>query len=121
MGGLKPTVKLRDYQLEGIQWLGFLVKYNLNAALCDDMGLGKTIQTLVVIANEVVKRKIKSFNLVVAPGTVVDHWEAESRKYIDGNVLKPLIINGNTTQAQLESSNLWLITYTSLLKHPNLL
>jgi TATA-binding protein-associated factor len=43
VAGIKPTVKLRDYQMEGIQWLGFLMKYNLNAALCDDMGLGKTL------------------------------------------------------------------------------
>lgn len=37
--------------------MGFLVKYNLNAALCDDMGLGKTIQTLTVVANEHFKKK----------------------------------------------------------------
>ena len=48
---------LRDYQWDGIRWLGFLVKYNLHGALCDDMGLGKTIQTLAVIANEVYKKK----------------------------------------------------------------
>ena len=68
------------------------MKYNLNAALCDDMGLGKTIQTLTVMANEVYKRKTKSINLVIAPGTVVDHWEAECTKYIDKNVLKPLVV-----------------------------
>ena len=35
--------ELRSYQTDGIKWLGFLAKYNLNGALCDDMGLGKTI------------------------------------------------------------------------------
>jgi TATA-binding protein-associated factor len=29
--------------MDGVRWLGFLMKYNLNAALCDDMGLGKTL------------------------------------------------------------------------------
>lgn len=37
--------------MEGISWLGFLTKYNLNGALCDDMGLGKTLQVLTVIEN----------------------------------------------------------------------
>ena len=45
------NLELRHYQEEGIKWLGFLNKYNLNGALCDDMGLGKTIQTLTVIQN----------------------------------------------------------------------
>lgn len=33
------NVELRPYQLEGIKWLSFLVKYNMHGALCDDMGL----------------------------------------------------------------------------------
>jgi TATA-binding protein-associated factor len=45
------SMELRSYQLEGVKWLGFLVKYMLNGALCDDMGLGKTLQTLTVIEN----------------------------------------------------------------------
>jgi TATA-binding protein-associated factor len=48
---VKSKMELRSYQLEGVKWLGFLVKYMLNGALCDDMGLGKTLQTLTVIEN----------------------------------------------------------------------
>lgn len=33
----KPKADLRKYQEDGIKWLEFLVKYNLNGALCDDM------------------------------------------------------------------------------------
>jgi TATA-binding protein-associated factor len=40
-------VTLRNYQIEGVKWVSFLFKYNLNGALCDDMGLGKTIQSLI--------------------------------------------------------------------------
>lgn len=46
---LKPEIDLRNYQQEGIQWLGFLTKFNLNGALCDDMGLGKTLQIFVLV------------------------------------------------------------------------
>lgn len=35
---------LRDYQREGIDWLGFLWRFGLHGVLSDDMGLGKTLQ-----------------------------------------------------------------------------
>ena len=35
--------KLRDYQLEGLNWLFKLYQANLNGILADEMGLGKTI------------------------------------------------------------------------------
>lgn len=47
----KKDIELRNYQKEGIQWLGFLTKFNLNGALCDDMGLGKTLQVFVLMEN----------------------------------------------------------------------
>lgn len=49
---LNEDIHLRHYQLQGITWLGFLCKYNLNGALCDDMGLGKTLQVLTLVENE---------------------------------------------------------------------
>lgn len=52
---LKKDIQLRSYQQEGIQWLGFLTKFNLNGALCDDMGLGKTLQIFVLMENEYLK------------------------------------------------------------------
>ena len=45
----KEEIQLREYQKEGITWLGFLTRYNLSGALCDDMGLGKTLQILTVV------------------------------------------------------------------------
>lgn len=48
---LKKDIELRHYQEEGIKWLGFLTKFNLNGALCDDMGLGKTLQVFILIEN----------------------------------------------------------------------
>ncbi|CAK70522.1 unnamed protein product (macronuclear) [Paramecium tetraurelia] len=110
-GGIKDRSILRDYQWDGIRWLGFLIKYNLHAALCDDMGLGKTIQTLVVLANEVFKRKNENLvSLVVAPSTVVDHWYAETKKYISNAVLKPHIYDG------VFSGNFIMVSYNQLLK-----
>ena len=49
------TLVLRDYQLEGIKWLNFLWKYELNGILCDDMGLGKTLQSLITVSLQIVE------------------------------------------------------------------
>jgi TATA-binding protein-associated factor len=51
----QSTLILRDYQLEGIKWLNFLWKYELNGILCDDMGLGKTLQSLITISLQVLE------------------------------------------------------------------
>ncbi|MEZ6049752.1 MAG: DEAD/DEAH box helicase [Planctomycetaceae bacterium] len=41
--------ELRDYQLEGYQWLSRLAYLGAGACLADDMGLGKAIQSLALI------------------------------------------------------------------------
>jgi len=40
---------LREYQLQGFNWMYNLYKNNFGGCLADDMGLGKTIQTLVLV------------------------------------------------------------------------
>lgn len=46
------SITLRDYQREGIRWISFLGRFNLNGILADDMGLGKTVQMLSYVMNE---------------------------------------------------------------------
>ncbi len=40
---------LREYQREGLGWLGFLQEFGFGGCLADDMGLGKTIQVLALL------------------------------------------------------------------------
>jgi SNF2 family DNA or RNA helicase len=42
---------LRDYQLDGFQWLAFLWQNGIGGVLADDMGLGKTVEALALIAH----------------------------------------------------------------------
>ena len=42
---------LRDYQLEGTQWLISLYENGLHGILADEMGLGKTIQVVALMAH----------------------------------------------------------------------
>lgn len=63
---------LRDYQTEGVAWLGFMRTAGMGALLADDMGLGKTLQTLCAIRGR---------TLVVAPTSVLHNWVAEIKKF----------------------------------------
>jgi SNF2 family DNA or RNA helicase len=51
---LKPDVRLKEHQLDGLAWLQHLFSYSpgecRGAVLADDMGLGKTLQILTLIA-----------------------------------------------------------------------
>ncbi len=46
---ISSRFKLKQYQLEGLNWLITLHKEGVNGILADQMGLGKTIQTLAFI------------------------------------------------------------------------
>eukprot|EP00166_Cyanidium_caldarium_P000981 ctg_145.g49 len=41
---------LRDYQLDGVNWMAALHEKRLNGILADEMGLGKTVQTIALFA-----------------------------------------------------------------------
>lgn len=69
--------QLRDYQLEGFQWLARLAKWGVGACLADDMGLGKTVQTLALL----VDRAPNGPALVVAPISVAMNWQSEVARF----------------------------------------
>ena len=39
---------MRDYQIEGLNWLISLYDRGINGILADEMGLGKTLQTISI-------------------------------------------------------------------------
>jgi chromodomain-helicase-DNA-binding protein 9 len=45
---LKNGVVLREYQIEGVNWLIFSWYQRRNCILADEMGLGKTLQVLLI-------------------------------------------------------------------------
>ncbi len=69
--------ELRDYQLEGYQWLARLAHWGVGACLADDMGLGKTVQALALLLD----RAPNGPALVVAPISVAMNWQAEVARF----------------------------------------
>ncbi len=90
----KKLKLLRPYQIKGVQWLSFLKKYNFGGILADDMGLGKTIQTLIFLS----LNKNKKPSIVIAPKTLLENWNYETRKFTPE--LKTIIIDGNLSERE---------------------
>ncbi|GMM36473.1 hypothetical protein DASC09_037980 [Saccharomycopsis crataegensis] len=72
---------MRDYQLEGLEWLVTLYKNGLNGILADEMGLGKTIQSLSLLAY-LYENGNKGPFLIACPLSTVGNWIKEIEKFI---------------------------------------
>jgi len=78
--------RLRDYQREGLGWLGFLQQFGFGGCLADDMGLGKTVQVLALLESRRALRAGNGINwpgpsLVVVPRSLVFHWKKEALQF----------------------------------------
>ncbi|EIE23598.1 hypothetical protein COCSUDRAFT_47361 [Coccomyxa subellipsoidea C-169] len=74
--------QLRDYQLEGLNWLIYSWMQNNNCILADEMGLGKTIQCVSFIGYLSLWQQIAGPYLVVVPLSTVPNWIREFRKWL---------------------------------------
>jgi superfamily II DNA or RNA helicase len=70
-------IELRPYQRAGIHWLRWLHQNHLHGVLADDMGLGKTIQAISALRLAYEESSSRQHSLVVAPKSVLMHWERE--------------------------------------------
>ena len=78
--------ELRDYQLEGFQWLSRLSHWQAGACLADDMGLGKTVQAIAVMLEQAPQGPC----LVIAPTSVCHNWERELSRFAPSLALQRL-------------------------------
>src|SRR5438445_2146383 len=76
--------RLRDYQSEGLGWMGFLRRFSFGGCLADDMGVGKTAQVLALIET---RRELRATgepvgpSLVVVPRSLVFNWKQEAERF----------------------------------------
>jgi SWI/SNF-related matrix-associated actin-dependent regulator 1 of chromatin subfamily A len=96
---LEEGVKLKNYQLLGVNWLKLLYEKNISCILADEMGksrvshssieltdvnvalgLGKTIQVIAFLAHLKETEK-PGPHLVVVPSSTLDNWIREFEKF----------------------------------------
>ena len=75
---IPPHLKLRDYQLDGVNWLASSWCRQLSVILADEMGLGKTIQTLTYLSYLHNNYKVYGPFLLVVPLSTLMAWQRES-------------------------------------------
>uniref|UniRef100_A0A8C5HFC4 Chromodomain-helicase-DNA-binding protein 6-like n=1 Tax=Gouania willdenowi TaxID=441366 RepID=A0A8C5HFC4_GOUWI len=78
--------QLREYQLEGMNWLLFNWYNRKNCILADEMGLGKTIQSITFLY-EIFSMGIRGPFLIIAPLSTITNWEREFRTWTNMNVI----------------------------------
>ena len=84
--------ELRDYQMDGLNWLRSCWFNKMNNILADEMGLGKTAQIVRMLSDLSVNEGIDGPFLVVAPLSTLNHWRNEFEKWSE---LNTVIYHGN--------------------------
>ncbi|SPO25876.1 probable ISW2 - ATPase component of a two subunit chromatin remodeling complex [Ustilago trichophora] len=75
---------MRDYQIQGLNWMISLYHNGINGILADEMGLGKTLQTISFLGYLRDFRDTPGFHLVVVPKSTLDNWYREFQRWVPG-------------------------------------
>ncbi|XP_058829713.1 probable global transcription activator SNF2L1 isoform X2 [Topomyia yanbarensis] len=74
--------QMRDYQIEGLNWLISMYNNGINGILADEMGLGKTLQAIAMLGYLRHYKKIKGPHLVIVPLSTISNWEREFQHFL---------------------------------------
>ncbi|GMM37805.1 chromatin-remodeling ATPase [Saccharomycopsis crataegensis] len=88
--------KLREYQIQGLNWLVSLHENNLSGILADEMGLGKTLQTISFLGYLRFFKGIVGPHLVIVPKSTLENWQREFGKWIPQ--FNTVVLTGDKTQ-----------------------
>ncbi|KAI8322154.1 hypothetical protein GQ54DRAFT_297587 [Martensiomyces pterosporus] len=71
---------MKEFQLEGFEWLASLYENGANGILADEMGLGKTLQTIAFLSH-LMEKDVWGPILVVCPVSTLDNWVTEFKRF----------------------------------------
>ncbi|KAJ8101937.1 SNF2 family N-terminal domain-containing protein [Lipomyces tetrasporus] len=87
---------MRDYQVQGLNWLISLHENGISGILADEMGLGKTLQTISFLGYLRYVRGVKGPHLIAVPKSTLDNWSREFARWTaDVNIL---VLQGHKEQ-----------------------
>jgi len=88
--------EMRDYQLNGLNWMIGMHRKNAGMILGDEMGLGKTLQTISLLCHLKETNKYSGASLVICPLSVLYSWCDEIDKWAPG--LKYLRLHSSSSE-----------------------
>ncbi|KAL3482470.1 SNF2 family N-terminal domain-containing protein [Aspergillus californicus] len=94
-GIMAEDLKMKNYQIVGINWLSLLFQKDLSCILADDMGLGKTCQVIAFLAH-LYEKGIKGPHLIVVPASTIENWLREFQKFCPTLSVMPYYADQNT-------------------------
>ncbi|MCL2521623.1 MAG: DEAD/DEAH box helicase [Erysipelotrichales bacterium] len=112
---IKPKLAeiLKNYQIEGFQWLKTLTEFGYGGILADDMGLGKTIQAITLISQDTSEKA----SLIVCPGSLIFNWANEFKRFapeLEVVVVYGLSNERNNIIKNIKNETIYIISYDIL-------
>ena len=77
---------LRDYQVEGLNWLLSCWYRKKSSILADEMGLGKTVQVVTFLEHLFEIEQMRGPFLICVPLSTIAHWQRESEGWTFMNI-----------------------------------
>eukprot|EP00186_Timspurckia_oligopyrenoides_P002857 CAMPEP_0182445780 /NCGR_PEP_ID=MMETSP1172-20130603/3784_1 /TAXON_ID=708627 /ORGANISM="Timspurckia oligopyrenoides, Strain CCMP3278" /LENGTH=1569 /DNA_ID=CAMNT_0024641605 /DNA_START=59 /DNA_END=4768 /DNA_ORIENTATION=- len=119
--------QLKEYQMQGLQWMVSLYNNKMNGILADEMGLGKTVQTVALLAHLMESKGNAGPFLVVVPLSTMSNWELEFQRWVP--TVRVVVFKGDKkVRKQLfddviakSAFNVCLITYEYVVRAKGLL
>lgn len=84
---------MRDYQIQGLNWMISLYENNISGILADEMGLGKTLQTISFLGYLRYFCGIAGPHIVIVPKSTLDNWRREFAKWTPE--ISTLVVQGD--------------------------
>ncbi|KAA0197435.1 Chromodomain-helicase-DNA-binding protein 1 [Fasciolopsis buskii] len=103
--GNSDDLKLRDYQLEGINWIARAWCRENSVILADEMGLGKTIQSIGFLSYLFHEHGLHGPFLIVVPLSTVSSWQKELQAWASD--MNTIIYTGDHVSRQLIREHEW--------------
>lgn len=80
---MAEDIKMKDYQVVGMNWLNLLYNAGHSCILADDMGLGKTCQVIGLLAH-LCEVGQTGPHLIVVPSATLENWLKEFQQFAPG-------------------------------------
>lgn len=103
--GGKDQLKLRDYQLDGLNWLAQSWCRDNSVILADEMGLGKTIQTISFLNYLYNQHLLFGPFLVVVPLSTINAWQKEFDNWAPS--MNVVVYTGDATSRHMIREHEW--------------